>query len=325
MITATTRTSAYAPNALPTTPKFRITYAIAPPNQSTPVERRRTLAGNLSARLAALPIDALLVYDVQDEAARTDVPRPFPFVHKVDPLTYALDLELGVLPVVVYHAVAQQDEASLCRWLDVLHARNAHAVLVGAPSRQTASPLTLSQAMSACRRHAPGVSFGGVVIPERHRAAGDEDARVWAKTQNGCGFFVSQTVWSVSASRLLISDLHARAEAEGRAVPPILFTFSPCGSAQTLRFLEWLGVDVPRFVKRELSSARDMLERSIELAAEAAAEIRAYAEARGLLVGCNIESVSSRAAEVDASFELLRRIDQLDRRPDLRSAALLTT
>lgn len=300
------------------TPDFRprLTYAVAPPNQTTPEERRRAIAAAQSACISALPLDALLVYDVQDEAARNGSPRPFSFTPKVDPLTYAFDaLEVGSLPRVVYRAVAEQVEPELCQWLDRLQAQGGLAVLVGAPSRHMTSSLTLPQAYSLCRSHAPGLAFGGVVIPERHEAAGAEDERVWAKLQQGCRFFVSQTVWSVSATKRLLFDLRLRAELEGGQAPPILLTFSPCGSAQTLQFMEWLGVLLPDQVKRDLLSAPDMLKRSVELATEAFAEIRAFAATHDLSVGCNVESVSSRAAEVEASVELVHRIDRLDPRP----------
>jgi hypothetical protein len=130
--------------------------------------------------------------------------------------------------------------------------------------------------------------------------------------QQGCRFFVSQTVWSVSRTKELLRDLRVRAELEGVDVPPILLTFSPCGSPQTLQFQEWLGVEVPPEVKRELLSAPDMLARSIQLATEAFAEARAFARAQGLTVGCNVESVCSRAVEVEASAELVHSIARLE-------------
>lgn len=290
---------------------LRLTYAIAPPNQATPAERRREIAAEQSARIAGLPIDALLVYDVQDETARNAQARPFPFFPKVDALTYAFDaLKVGALPRIVYRAVVDQDAASLSHWLDLLKARGGRTVLVGAPSRDTAAAaaLTLPEAYELCRHQAPSLPLGGVVIPERHQARGDEHLRVWSKQQQGCQFFVSQTVWSVAATKQLLRDLRQRAEQEGRAAPPVLFTFSPCGSPQTLQFLQWLGVAVPASTERELLAAPDMLARSVDLAADAFAEIQAFAETQGLTVGCNVESVTARAAEVDASIELLRRV-----------------
>ena len=175
--------------------RFQLTYAVTPPNQSTPVERRRAIAEAQSARIAALPVDAVLVYDVQDETARNRHPRPFSFSPKVDPLAYAFDqLDIGAVPRVVYRAVAQQDASSLCAWLDRMRALGGLAVLVGAPSRHSSASLTLSHALSLCRRHAPAVRLGGVVIPERHQTTRSEDDRVFAKARLGFSFFVSQTV-----------------------------------------------------------------------------------------------------------------------------------
>ena len=228
------------------TAPLRLTYAIAPPNRVTPAERRREIAAEQSARIARLPIDALLVYDVQDEAARTAEPRPFPFFAKVDALAYAFDaLRIGALPRVVYRAVAGQDAQGLSEWLDKLQACGGRAVLVGAPSSAAgASPptsLSLQQAYEVCRSQAPGLSFGGVVIPERHQARGDEHVRVCSKQQQGCSFFVSQTVWSVAATKRLLRDLRLRAEQEGRAAPPVLFRwFATATHSRSVRaFVTW--------------------------------------------------------------------------------------
>src|SRR5262245_40122714 len=154
-------------------PRLKLTYAITPPNRATPPERRRAIAAAQSARIASLPIDALLVYDVQDESARNGAPRPFPFMPKVDPLGYAFDeLTLGALPRVAHRAGADQAPASLCGWLERLRANRGLAVLVGAPSRHAATSLTLTGAFALARSHAAGLCFGGVVIPERHRTSG---------------------------------------------------------------------------------------------------------------------------------------------------------
>lgn len=298
---------------------MRLTYAIVPPNRTTAAARRKEIAAEQSARIASLPVDALLVYDVQDEAVRNSVARPFAFVPKVDPLEYAFgELEIGALPRIVYRAVAGQSETSLRGWLQKLQGLGGQAILVGAPCREPAAALTLPQACALSRRHLPGLSFGGVLISERHEASGTEDARVWTKMQQGCRFFVSQTVWSVAATKRLLGDLRVRCELEGCDPPPILLTFSPCGSRQTLDFLEWLGVAIANPVKRELLGATDMLARSVELAANAFAELRDFAAEHDMEVGCNVESVTARAAEVEASLELLRRIDAREPRRDRR-------
>src|SRR5690606_30307991 len=167
-------------------PAWRLTYAVTPPNRSTPLERRQAIAAAQSALARSLPVDALLVYDVQDETERNAEPRPFAFSPKVDSLDYALGLDLGDVPRVVYRAIVG--------WLDRLQALGGSAVFVGAPSRQSAAKLSLRDAYAVSERHAPALPFGGVVIPERHRTSGTEHERLLSKAQQGCRFFVSQTV-----------------------------------------------------------------------------------------------------------------------------------
>jgi hypothetical protein len=302
----------------PSVPQLQLTYAITPPNQSTSIERRKAIAALQSERIAALPIDALLVYDLQDESSRNGAPRPFPYLPKVDALSYAYDeLRLGIVPRVVYRAIANEDEAQLQGWLSRLQALGGHPVLVGAPSRTSLGGLSLSRAMAHCSQHLPFLAFGGVLIAERHQSTGAEDVRVWSKMQSGCRFFVSQTVWSAHATNELLRALRLSAERFGRQLPQVVVTLSPCGSEQTLLLQEWLGVNVPTEVRQQLLSAKDMLARSVELAVQVFAEIRAFASEQGVPLGCNVESVSSRADEVAASLELTQRIAQIQGRGNL--------
>lgn len=293
--------------------RLRITYAITPPNRTISAERRAALVAAQSARIATLPIDALLVYDLQDEAARNSAPRPFPFVPKLDALSYAYDeLRLGSLPRVVYRTLGDQNEALLRQWLARLRAQAGLAVFVGAPSRASAAigstALPLSRAFEVCREYAPVTPFGGVLIAERHQRSGDEDHRAWTKVEQGCRFFVTQTTWSVTATLALLRDLKHLAEQASAPMPTLLLTASPCGSAQTLAFQEWLGVHLPPPIKHDLLSAKCMLTRSVELAFDVFRELHALALTQGIAVGCNVESVSSRTAEVDASHELTHRV-----------------
>lgn len=299
-----------------------LTYALTPPNRAAPLERRRAIAAAQSARIRALPVDALIVYDVQDEQARNRAPRPFPFALKMDPLTYAYEeLDVGDLPRIVYRSVSDQSPASLSNWLSVLTACGGRTVLVGAPSGKLRPQLTLPEALALCRAHVPQLAMGGVVIPERHLTTGNEDRRVWDKVHAGCQFFVSQTVWNVDAAKLLLHALKARADRLEKPPPPILITLSPCGSLQTLAFLEWLGVNVPREVRQQLTDAAHMLERSVALAEHVFQQLYVFGRERGLVIGCNVESVSSRAVEIDAAAELVHRIHALQRRWDQAPSA----
>ncbi len=300
---------AVRPTEAQTSPaSLRLTYAITPPNQTTALERRQAIAAAQSARIAALPIDALLVYDLQDEAMRNHAVRTFPFMPKVDALDYAYSALNVDLPRIVYRALAGQDATALGSWVSRLNELGGSAVFVGAPSRDSRAPLTVPQAFSVCREQAPKLAFGGVVIAERHQKSGDEHERVRAKVQQGASFFVSQTMWSASATKALLRDLKFEADRLERPLPGLLLTLSPCGSEQTLLFQEWLGVDVPPLIQRELRTSKDMLRRSVELALDVFADVQTFAAQLGIAVGCNVESVSSRAVEVEASVELVARI-----------------
>ena len=92
---------------------------------------------------------------------------------------------------------------------------------------------------------------------------------------------------------------------------PIIFTFTPCGSLKTLEFMKWLGISVPDFLQQRLQSSVDILQSSTALCAEMFDFIYKYALAKGVSVGANIESVSTRRVEIEASLGLLKEIRKI--------------
>jgi hypothetical protein len=197
-------------------------------------------------------------------------------------------------------------------------------VLVGAASRSQPALTRLPEAYSLCREQLPQLPIGGVVIAERHEAKGGEDRRLLEKVAAGCSFFVSQAVYSPVASKNLLSDLYYRGAEANQPLPSILVTLSPCGSRKTLEFLGWLGISVPRWLENELLHARDILQTSVDLCCEVFEDLASFAQAKGIPLGCNVESVSLRKEEIEASVELLRRVARLlgrDTTPRPASAA----
>ena len=94
-------------------------YGLAPPKLATPADRLAEIVAQQVARLRALPIDGVVVYDIQDEAERVATPRPFPFLPTIDPEIYAhgTSRALGV-PRVVYRSVQRDTRDSFVEWLD---------------------------------------------------------------------------------------------------------------------------------------------------------------------------------------------------------------
>ena len=92
---------------------------------------------------------------------------------------------------------------------------------------------------------------------------------------------------------------------------PIIFTFTPCGSLKTLEFMKWLGISVPSFLENRLKNSVDILQSSVALCAEMFDFLYKYALAKGVSVGANVESVSTRKVEIEASLQLLKNIKKI--------------
>jgi hypothetical protein len=283
-----------------------LSYGITPPKQSYSTEKLAEVAARQTARIRQLPIDALVVYDIQDESARTRETRPFPYLPCVDPTDYALDQLAGVqVPKVVYRSVAPLTKSAFTASLQRIDAASGLSVLVGPASRNQPRQLQLSEAQALAEELYPSLPIGGVLIAERHEKTHAEAERAIKKMDAGCRFFISQAVYSVVATKNLLSDLQYRCEAQQRSLPPILITLSPCGSLRTLEFMRWLGVSVPRWLENDLRHAKDILQTSIKVCAEVLADLRDFAVSREIPLGCNVESVSLMKVEIEASVELL--------------------
>lgn len=174
---------------------------------------------------------------------------------------------------------------------------------MGASSSKESVRLSLKEAYALCRG-SPETLLGGICIPERHRRKGDEECRIAAKCLQGCRFFVTQAVYNTENAKRFLDDYAAL------NVPkvPVIFTFTPCGSAKTLEFMRWLGLSVVPEYEREIMASPDPLERSIDLCTDLFEFLYKYGLSLGIPVGANVESISSRKVEQDGAARLLMRI-----------------
>jgi hypothetical protein len=287
-------------------------YGLAPPKQTSTPEQLRTIAAQQAGRIAALEVDGLVVYDIQDESERVKEPRPFPFLPTVPADVYAHDhLSALAIPKVVYRSITRDTRESLVAWLTQSRTTPAITVLVGAPSRAAARGLSLKDAYALVQEHAPETVLGAIAIAERHLKHFDEHERMLAKVASGCRFFVTQAVYDVTSTLSMLSDYAIAVQEGKRPAAPVILTFSPCGSEKTLAFMKWLGIAFPRWLENELRFARDPLETSIALCTRIFAEVWEYARDKGIPLGVNVESVAIRKAEIEASLELARSLRRL--------------
>ena len=284
-------------------------FALTPPRLSTAPEKAQEIADITFERLDPLGVDGLILYDIDDESDRNPEERPFPFLPTMDPADY-LDRDLGRLevPAIVYRAVGKYREDRFRSWLEEQNPSETLTVFVGSSSREKAALTSLARAYELRDQIQPELLLGGVAIAERHARLGDEHLRLIAKQAAGCSFFVTQIVYDVNAAKNLISDYHHECAVQNLEPVPIVFSFSVCGSLKTLEFLQWLGVTVPRWIENELRHADDTLDASYEQAVATALDLIAFCRRLGVPFGLNVESVSIRKAEIEASVRLATRL-----------------
>lgn len=285
-------------------------YGLTPPKMSTADERIREIASKQMSRVNDLNVDALILYDLQDESARNSNPRPFPFSPTLQPDIYSHDYLHDLhLPKIIYKSVGKYSPNEFANWLT--NADNELSVFVGSPSKSASSALSLHDAYQLKNELNASMLLGGVTIPERHRTKGDEHLRLFSKMDSGCQFFVSQCVYSVNNSLDFLSDYYYEAQAQNRKMAPIIFTLTPCGSIKSLDFLGWLGIDVPHWLDNELKHSSNILEKSVEVCRNTATEIYGFCTDKNIPVGFNIESVAIRKEEIEASVELVKEVQRL--------------
>lgn len=283
-------------------------FGLTPPRASVTPEKADEIAAATLRRLAGIPLDGLVLYDLEDESDRTDEQRPFPFMRTMDPATFLTD-HLGAWdkPAIVYRSVGKYAPDDLRAWLEAAPVGQA-SVMVGASTSGKSVRTTLREAQTLRRELRPDMPLGAVMIPERHTERTDEHERLLAKQEAGVSFFVSQVVYDVTASKNVASDYVYACAERGLRPARLVFTLSLCGSTKTLSFLQWLGVDVPRWVQNELVHSPDPLGMSVRHALDTARELRSFCRHLGLPYGFNVESVSNRRAEIGAAVHLARQI-----------------
>jgi hypothetical protein len=284
-------------------------FAVTPPRLTTSPGEAAEIARVTLERLRSLAIDGLVLYDIDDESDRNPDERPFPFLPTMDPAEYlARDLGELAVPAVVYRAAGKYPEDRFRSWLEGQDPSRELTVFVGSSSREKAVHTSLARAYELREEVQPALPLGGVAIAERHARQGDEHLRLIAKQEAGCSFFITQIVWDVNAAKDLISDYHHECAARNLAPVPIVLSFSVCGSLKTLEFLRWLGVTVPRWIENELRHADDTLDASYEQALATAIDLLAFCRRLGVPFGLNVESVSIRKVEIEASVRLAARL-----------------
>jgi hypothetical protein len=302
-------------DALANPRRFVILYGTTPPRASAPADKILGAATRLAERVAGLPLDGLVVYDVQDETGRTAQPRPFPFLPTVDSPSYTKLLrQLTGRAAITYKCVANETEASWTGWLDQASERFdvQYLSLVGlSSSRQATDCIPLARASELAAAHPAGFTLGGVVIAERHSPARSESLRIIEKSRRGCRYFISQGVYDAGATITLLGDYARDCAERGIAPQRIVLDFVPVGKPQTMEFIRWLGISIPDATASAILSDQAPLTRSIAVCREILQRVLDAPYADEIPLGIAIESVSINKDEISASIELVETLREV--------------
>lgn len=287
-------------------------YGITPPKSQTATEKVSEIAEKTLARLHGLDIDALIVYDVQDESARTAEERPFPFLSALDPFDFAREyLQPLQIPKIIYRPAGKFTKEELRQWIIDLTSQQFFPVFVGVPSPDFQPITSLPEAYQIWQDYQENSVIGAVTIPERHAVLNDEDQRILDKMSNGVSYFISQCVFNVDYAKRMLADLAQTCEKQGHELPTVIFTITACGSKKTLHFMEWLGIHIPDSVKENLLASENILETSVDLCLQIAEELTNFCISKGIPFGFNIESVAIRKDEIEASIRMVNQISEM--------------
>ncbi len=280
-----------------------------PPRAEVAEQDMLVIADKLLDRLTSVDYDGLVVYDIQDESSRNSAPRPFPFKATYDSRIYSNVLsEKSNHPTITYKSVSAKSKTEFNQWLDEAWTEYGirNIVLVGSPSADGQVVLPLKEAYQNLAAHPQDFNLGGVAIAERHDKKGDEHLRMQQKSIDGCKFFITQAVYNADATIDLLQQYAALCKQQGSKANRVILTFSPCGSEKTLDFMNWLGISTPSAIKTRILDADDSLAESITICEENLQKIINYCLNLDIPLGLNIESLTNRKEEIDASIKLFK-------------------
>lgn len=286
-------------------------FGSTPPKEGTTIEQAKESCRKFAERSSVLATDGFIIYDIQDEAGRTEIERPFPFRKTMDASLYATFFPpLSGKQCVVYKCGANESPEDFQRWLDMATDEHGHRAynLVGAATSKNGVPgLSLSDAASLIKSKR-GIAFGCVCIPERHTTKGNEDLNMIRKVDAGAEWFITQGIFNAFPVIKLIHEYGELCVAKGMVPKKVILTFAPCGRAKTMTFIKWLGMNVPEEVEKRILESPSPVKESMKFLQEVLKEILLKTAGSGVPIGVNVESLSIFKEEIDAAHELFQSL-----------------
>ena len=288
-----------------------VAYEILPPREKDGT--LNSYAENISSLLSQTHIDAINIPEVRDEVARGE--RPIKNQVRAEPREFGRLLQDIVgIEAIVNRVVVHQNIDEEMKWLEETNVKYEieNLITVGGESRDIRYPgPTVNQALNAISQNDRlNLLCGGISIPSRDR----ESLRLIEKSENGSEFFTTQVLYDASKVIKMITHYQKRCDDKNTFPRRVLLSFAPVSSEKNIKFLKWLGVEIPK--KTEESLLKDnarMSEKSMEITINVLNEILNHLEKNKIKVpiGLNVEHIMS--YNFQASIEMLQELSRIYR------------
>ena len=288
-----------------------VAYEILPPREKDGT--LNSYAENISSLLSQTHIDAINIPEVRDEVARGE--RPIKNQVRAEPREFGRLLQDIVgIEAIVNRVVVHQNIEEEMKWLEETNVEYEieNLITVGGESRDIRYPgPTVNQALNAISQNDRlNLLCGGISIPSRDR----ESLRLIEKSENGSEFFTTQVLYDASKVIKMITHYQKRCDDKNTFPRRVLLSFAPVSSEKNIKFLKWLGVEIPK--KTEESLLKDnarMSEKSMEITINVLNEILNHLEKNKIKVpiGLNVEHIMS--YNFQASIEMLQELSRIYR------------
>jgi 5,10-methylenetetrahydrofolate reductase len=288
-----------------------VAYEILPPREKDGT--LNSYASNISSLLSQTHIDAINIPEVRDEVARGE--RPIKNQIRAEPREFGKLLQDIVgIEAIVNRVVVHQNIEQEMKWIEETNSKYEieNIITVGGESREIRYPgPTVNQALHAISQNdSLNLLCGGISIPSRDR----ESKRLIEKSENGSEFFTTQVLYDASNIIKMITHYQKRCDEKNTFPRRVLLSFAPVSSEKNIKFLKWLGVEIPRETERLLiENSAIMSEKSMEITVSVLNEILSHLDKNKIKVpiGLNVEHIMS--YNFQASIEMLQELSRIYR------------
>ncbi len=288
-----------------------VAYEILPPREKDGT--LNSYAASISSLLSQTHIDAINIPEVRDEVARGE--RPVKNKLRAEPREFGRLLQdiVGV-EAIVNRVVVHQKLKDELKWFEETNKKYEieNIITVGGESRSIDYPgPSVNEALTAIKKNQNiNLLCGGISIPSREK----ESLKLIEKSENGSEFFTTQVLYDSSKMIKMISHYQKRCDDNKTFPRRLLLSFAPVSSEKNIKFLKWLGVEIPAETEKSLTKdLGKMTEKSMEIAVNVLQQTLNYLNENDIIVpiGLNVEHIMS--YNFQASIEMLQELSRIYR------------